>query len=75
MLERNEILYALALSYQELQIAHNIFVPTWHNFKASSKSSSTLLGGKNDPQVKIPNDIYFYFHRFSTHLGLPLNST
>jgi hypothetical protein len=59
----------LALSYQALQMGHNILVPTWHNFQASRNSFLASLGGKHDPQLEIPYELYFYPHSFFLVLG------
>ena len=55
----------LALFFQALRMAHNIWVTAWHNFQASRNSSLPSLWGKHDPQHWILYSPYAYIHSFS----------
>ena len=60
-----QVYMQLALFFQALQMAHNIWVTTWHNFQVSRNSSLPSLWGKHDPPHRTLCSPYAYQHSFS----------
>lgn len=60
----------LALSYEALEMAHNIQGETWKNFQVLRISYLVSHRDDHDSQHEIPYLVYSNLHRFSTYLGL-----